>query len=264
MFLISGTRAGEKKLGHVADYCQICQAIKPFQLSRMGIGEHLYFLPFGASTVTGHTATCHDCKVRMNVNAVCYSGIAKKPGYDVESLIQETFPTVLEIHAGRLTIARLLLEGKLKSSEREVMLMDLWQKFALHTEEKTGKGIQLGGKGGWGILITFAIAVLLAISTFWLPPAWHGGMFQAMGIAILIGTIYSVIQMALDPGRASREILAALALSLKPFAPSREEVVNYLDRLKRAGFKLGKKIKPDALMAAISTHDAPPFTLRVD
>lgn len=263
MFLISGTRSGEKNLGYVAEFCQICQAIKPFQLSRMGIGDHLYFLPFGASTVTGHAATCHDCKVRMNVNAVCYSGIAKKPGYDVESLINDTFPSVHEIHAGRLTIARLLLEGKLESSEREVMLMDLWQKFALHAEEKTGKGIQLGGKGGWGLLITFAIAFLLAISTFWLPPAWHGGMFQVVGITILIGIIYSVIQMALDPGRVSREILSSLALSLKPFSPSREEIVTYLGRLNRAGFKLGKKIKPDALMAAISTNDVPPFTLRV-
>jgi hypothetical protein len=228
----------------------------------METGDHLYFLPFGSSQVMGHAATCHECKVRMNVNAVCYSGIVSKPGYDMELLIRDTFPSVREIHAGRIALAKLLLEGKLKSAEREVMMMDLWQTYALHTEEKTGKGIQLGGKGGWGLLITFVFAFALVLSTIWLPAAWHGGLFKAVGIVILIGGFYSIIQMVLDPGRVSREILSALASSLKPFAPSREEVVAYLDRLKRAGFKLGKKIKPDVLMTAISMNHAPPPTLR--
>lgn len=263
MFLISGSQTADKKLGFVADFCHTCHAIKPFQLNRIGEGEHLYFIPLGCSQVTGHIGQCQDCRIQVSLNALCYSDIAKSPGHDLESLIQGTFPTVREFHAGRLALAKLLFEGKLPSAEREVMLTELWQNYALHTEATTGKGIQFGGRGGWGLMFTFLAAFILALSTIWSPPAWHGATFQAMGVVFVIGVIYSITQMILDPGRVSREILSSLALRLKPFDPSRDEIVAYLERLKRAGFKLGRKIKPDTLMLEISSAHAASPPLRM-
>lgn len=257
MFLLSGTRTSEKKLGYIADFCPTCQSIRTFQLNRMGVGDHVYFVSLGCSQVLGHSGVCQDCKISMSVNALCYSGLSKVPGHDPESLITATFPNVREIHAGRLALARLLFEGKLKSAERDVMLADLWQSFAVYAEEKAGKGIVLGGRAGWGIVFTVGAVLLLSLSTILLPPASHETLFFAAGLALVAGVVYSIVQIALNPGRVSREIQAALALRLKPFDVSREEIVDYMGRLKRAGYKLGNKIKPDFLMSEIASARVP-------
>ncbi|MBC8127191.1 MAG: hypothetical protein H8M99_08630 [Gloeobacteraceae cyanobacterium ES-bin-144] len=199
----------------------------------------------------------------MTANPLYFSSFAKEVGHDLESLIRATFPNVREIHAGRLALAKLLLEGKLKSSEREVMLMDLWQSFALQAEVGDAKaGMHIGGRGGWAILITLVVTLILGFSTIWLSPDLQGAAFLLMSVFLVVGLVYAIIQVALEPGRLKRRITESLAQLLKPFEMSREEVVTCLDRLKLAGYKLGKKINPDALMSEISSANTAPPLLR--
>lgn len=253
MMIISGTSAKEKKLGHVADFCQTCQAITPFLVTQNKIGEHLYFVPFGSAVVTGHIATCQTCKIGINTNAICYSDFVKPAGHSIDSLITATFPNVREIHSGRLALAKILHEGQLKHAEREIMLTNAWLNFATAHEQSSGKGIQISGPGGKCLLVTFLFTFVGLISTLFVPSAQVVNLFQAIGLIALIGIIYSIILFIKQPGQVKRELLQRLAHALKPFSITREEIVTYLVRLNRSGYRLGKKVKPDTLFAEIMT-----------
>lgn len=255
MLIISGTSAKEKKLGHVADFCQTCQAITPFLISQNKIGEHLYFVPFGSAVVTGHIATCQTCKISVNTNAICYSDFVKPAGHNLESLITSTFPNVREIHSGRLALAKILHDGQLGHAEREIMLTNLWLSFATSHEQATGKGIQINGPGAKWLVATLLFTFASLIATMFAPVAYQDKLFQTIGLISAIGFIHSIIQFIVQPGQVKRELLKAIANALKPFSITREEIGTYLARLKRSGYRLGKKIKPHALMAEIMSAD---------
>lgn len=264
MFFLSGTRSAVKKLGYVADFCPSCQSIQPFLLSRKGVGEHAYFVPIGSSKTLDHVAQCLTCQVGYSVNPLIYKDHARTPGESVEALVAATFPDVRAIHAGRIEMARLLKEGRLGSSERALMLSDVWLGFARQSEENAG-GIQLGGKGGMLLLLTFAVATALAISSIWLPPDWHARVFQTMGLVLVVGFLVSIILIALDPGRMRRELMGRLATNLRPFSSSPDEIATYLGRLSKVGYKLGRQIKADKLTEKIraTTGSGTPPPLRV-
>ena len=251
MLIISGTSAKERKLGHVADFCQTCQAITPFLVTQNKIGEHLYFVPFGSAVVTGHIATCQTCKTGVNTNAICYSDFVKPAGHSIESLITATFPNVREIHSGRLALAKILHDGQLKHSEREIMLTNLWLNFATAHEQSAGKGIQISGPGAKCLLVTFLLTFAGLIATLFVSRAHVENLFLAIGIIAMIGIIYSIFLFIRQPGQVKRELLQRIAHTLKPFCITREEIGTYLARLNRSGYRLGKKIKPDALIAEI-------------
>jgi hypothetical protein len=254
MMIVSGTSAKEKKLGHVADFCQTCQAITPFLVTQNKIWEHLYFVPFGSAVVTGHIATCQTCKISINTNAICYSDFVKPAGHNIESMITATFPNVREIHSGRLALAKILHDGQLKNAEREIMLTNVWLNFATAHEQSVGKGIQIHGPGAKCLLVTFLFTFAGLIASPFVPRDHVGNLFQAIGIIALIGIIYSIILFIRQPGQVKRELLQRIAHTLKPFSITREEIGTYLVRLTRSGYRLGKKIKPDALIAEIMTE----------
>ncbi|MEK7950631.1 hypothetical protein [Luteolibacter soli] len=73
---------------------------------------------------------------------------------------------------------------------------------------------------------------------------------------LVLGGLYSFVQLLLEPRRIfNRKILPRLAKALRPFHPTKEELASYLERFKRASFKIGKKVKPEVLWDAIQNVD---------
>jgi hypothetical protein len=66
------------------------------------------------------------------------------------------------------------------------------------------------------------------------------------------GTIYTFIQMHLGPARFFRaRVLPPLAKSLKPLAPTRDEIVERINHCKTLGLKIGKVAKPSEVWARL-------------
>ena len=262
MFIFWGSRKTEKKEGYVAEFCPVCRAIKPFQLSRVGVSDHLYGVSLGQAKVLGHAGICQECGIRIGVDAVGYTAFAKYPGTDVEALIRQTFPRIREARAPRLALEDQVRTGTLAPADRETLLMEPFHLFSDLTEANFAGSIHIQGKGGWGCLGTFvvAFAVLLICNAIWVLPEQRDSIMGIFFGILVIGGLYSFVQLLLEPGRIfSRKIIPGLAKALAPLKPTKEELASCIERFKRSGFKIGKKTKLDVLWKAIQPPDPASF-----
>ena len=255
MFFYGGTRRTEKSLGYVADFCCNCRAPRACRISRVGMADHAYGISLGSQGVTGHTATCDACGHAFDVNAMMYAGFAPRQGHDIEELARETFPNLGYVHGHRLLQEQQLLSGQLSAADREMFFNEIFQRFALAAEKSIGGGIQIRGRGGWGCFGTFLLAGIVFLTgslMMTLPEQRAQILWIAAGI-LVVGGIYSIIQLALEPGRLFREkLVPSFADALKRLKPHKEEVAYCLDKMKGLGFKLGKKLDTETLWNAIT------------
>jgi hypothetical protein len=76
--------------------------------------------------------------------------------------------------------------------------------------------------------------------------------FAAVGLAMLAGGLFTLVQHALGTKRRVRtEFIPALAGALRPLKPTKEELQSCLGAFKSEGWHLGKEIKTDTLWAAL-------------
>ncbi len=259
MVFISGTQRTEKKLGYVADFCPVCHGFQSFRLSKIGSGDHLYFIPLGTNQVLGHIATCLKCGTVLEADPLVFRAFAKKVPNQVESLIDETFPDIRRVRAARLELESKTVARTLDASERQMLIGELFRHFETRVVART-KGVQIQGRGGWGCLGTVLLGALLlvAVNLLSTDSDKRAMVFPALGAIALVGGLISFILMLLEPGRImKREILPALAAALHPVKASEEELETVLTRLRQSGFLIGKKVKLTRLMAAMNPMPSP-------
>lgn len=254
MVIVSGTQQKIKKLGYVAEYCPICRSIEPFKISKVGMEDHIFFIPLGMKNVTGHLGMCMSCSDSREVDAMIYSDIAKKQGSDIEALIKKTYPKIREVYAERLELEARLITGNLTPEEREFLIMEVFQIYGKRTDEHFHAAFQAKGPGGWAFLITIAVSVTLLIMNMKYDYALEerDSYLAGVGIFFLLGLFTSVVLMFLEPGRSFKtKIIPQLAAALVPLKPGRDELTVCLTKMERAGFKIGKKTKVETLWNAI-------------
>lgn len=259
MFIFWGTRKTETKEGYVAEFCPVCREITPFLVRRIGMADHLYGISLGKGKVLGHAASCEDCNTPLGVDALDYRAFAKRRDQDIPALISETFPNIRNARAERLSLEDQVKAGTLDEAHRQAMLLEPFQIFSAATEANFTGQLHIGGRGGWGCLGTFVAAAALGfVGNAVLMNPEHREKIGFAALAILVaGGLYSFVQMLLEPNRAfARKILPGLAKSLRPLRPTQDELAACLERFKRAGFKIGKKMKPEVLWNAIQ-HEGP-------
>jgi hypothetical protein len=247
MFIIFGTQKKIKKLGYVAEFCNLCRAIKPFKISKVGMEDHIFFIPLGMKNVIDHEAVCTVCQTKRDVDVMTYKSIEKASGIELEVLISKTFPGIREFHANRLQLERKLAIGTLTPEERETFILEVFHIFNTRAEENFHAAFQARGHGAWifGITLVAAFAALLMISgSAELSPEQRENFLSSLGILFLFGIVTSVILMILQPGRTFRNaIVPALAVAFKPLNPSREELAICLEKMNHSGYIIGKKTK---------------------
>lgn len=259
MFIFWGTRTTEKKHGYVADFCPICRKITPFRISRFGTVGHFYGISMGRQKLLGHAGYCENCGTQIGVDATSYEAFEKESGNDVESLIRTTFPSIREARAARLALEEKVRAGTLDPEERRALLMEPFHLSSELTEATLSGETKIQGRGGWGCLSTVlvSLAVLFIGNAIWADPEEREKVLTVFTILLIGGGIVSLILLVLEPGRIfSRKIVPNLVAALKPLKPTKEELAACLDRFKRSGFKLGKKIKAERLWKAIHPDPA--------
>ena len=247
MFIIFGTQTKIKKLGYVAEFCNLCRAIKPFKISKVGMEDHIFFIPLGMKNVIGHEAVCTVCQTKRDVDSMLYKAFEKTTGSALEVLIRETFPSIRDVYANRLCLEDKLINGTLNPAERETFILEVFQIFNRRTEENFYTAFQARGPGAWLFGFTFiaSFLVLIFISrSAEFSPAQRETILSTLGVLTVFGMLISVILMILQPGRSFRNtIIPAMAVAFIPLNPSKEELASSLGKMERSGFKIGAKTK---------------------
>src|SRR5687768_11530581 len=99
MAIVWGKKSVEKRLGYAADFCPICREINPFQVFRLAVADHIYYVSLGEGKLLGHIGECSKCKTKIPVNPMRYKTFFFAPGNDIEKLILETYPNIRSDYA---------------------------------------------------------------------------------------------------------------------------------------------------------------------
>lgn len=242
MFIFWGRKIVRRKLGYVADFCGICRAASEFELQRIGSVGHVYYLSFGEGALVGYERKCTGCGTSSAADANRYARISPAT-LALEQLKRSTFPGLDEAIQERMALEERIRTSPhmLTRAEREALIRNPFLLLSPKVEKRfSSTHIDLGV----GLALLGAIAVLCAapVMASAVGQDAEGKIFL---VAIAIGTALVIWQsLESGPRYMRKEILPVLAKSLKPLQPSEAEIGQALEELKKAGHKIGKKLKP--------------------
>jgi hypothetical protein len=258
--IIWGKKKVEKTLGYVAELCPICRAAKVFRISRVGVAGHIYFIPMGEGELADHIGQCQECGTKISVNPTKYQAFEQQSTTEIERLIQSTFPIFRSVYAERLEILdRLKKHKSVPTYNRHLWLMEPFECLAVDAEERYANA-RFDKESGIGCVGTMLLLVFLICGSSAVGSSSLAGniMFLVMGLVVIVGPIYTLVQVALAPNRyVQRSIIPRLAKSLSPLNPGKEEITQCLSMLQTQRFRIGRKINPEKLWQAIQKNQAP-------
>ncbi|KQZ34174.1 hypothetical protein [Duganella sp. Root1480D1] len=249
MFIVWGRKITRRTLGYVADFCGVCRVPRAFRMTRLGSVGHVYYISFGEGNLVGHERACTSCGAFSEADVNAYAGISKSSG-SLESLKRETFPGLDAALEQRLALeVRVQTAPHLLSAEERMGL--IFSPFNLLSPKverhfatmRMDGGVALAIAGGIGLCFLVP-AIGGAISPEYGPPGFLLGLVAGFGLLIW--------QLLAAGGRFMRkEIVPLLAQSLSPVKPNEAEIERALGEFKRAGHKIGKKLKAAQVIEAI-------------
>ncbi len=254
MFIVWGKKRVERGLGMVADFCPICREVQAFQLIRIGLAGHIYYISFGEGKLSGHLIRCGKCGVDLGVDSTRYATTEKESRVNLEVLIRDTFPNLREKYA-----ARLELEARIKRT-RSALAGDEYMRFLMEpfsllnplVEIRFAKSTEMDKESGLGCLGTVVVGAALFFGSMKFRGPTQDKVLLSALMLVAIGTIYTFVQMHLGPGRYFRaKILPSLVKSLKPLQPTRDDLASCIERCKTLGLKIGKVAKVDEVWAQL-------------
>jgi hypothetical protein len=254
MIFVWGTKRVEQNKGLVADFCPICRNIRTFQLVRVGMAGHVYYISFGAGKLAGHIIRCTECSVDLSVDPTRYRKTEKDSRVELAVLIRDTFPDLLDTCSTRLELeTRIkLTRSTLSEDEYKRLLMEPFVLLNPQVEQRFAKSTEMDKESGLGCLAT----VLIGGGLFFWAMKFRGPTQDKILVAALImaviGTIYTFVQMHLGTGRFFRaKIQPSLVKSLTPLRPTREDMADCIERCKTFGLKIGEIAKADEVWSRL-------------
>ena len=162
-FIVWGKKRTERLLGHTADFCHICRAITPFQVRRIGLAPHLYYVSFGEGELVGHLATCMKCGNPKWVDPAVYATFEKHPGLDIRALTVKTYPGIAKEYGERLETEEKIRRRTLTypGDERMAWLLEPFLYLADQVEERCKGDAKLDRDSGIGCLGTILACMLI-------------------------------------------------------------------------------------------------------
>jgi hypothetical protein len=254
MLIVWGKKRVERNIGMVADFCPICREVRAFKLIRVGLASHVYYVSFGEGQLAGHIIRCCECGVNLGVKPTRYAKTEKDSHVNLETLVRDTFPNLREAHA-----ARLELETKIKRT-RSALSGDEYRRFLMEpfsllnpqVERRFAKSTEMDKQSGIGCLGTLLVGVALFFGSMKFSGPVQDKILLAALIFVVIGTVYTFVQMHLGPGRFYRaKILPLLVKALKPLQPTKEDLAECIERSRTLGLRIGKVAKVDELWARL-------------
>ena len=251
MFIVHGTKRKVRSLGWVADFCQICRRPQPFQLFRIGLASHVYFISFGQGKLAGHIMECKECGTKSGTDESRYASIAKAPGTDFAALASATMPNLPETLGARLAFEKQLVDGTASvdpETRMEILIEPFVVMEGMIAERNASAGMDRPTSFGClGTLVVLIALVALIVFAKWATQTVD--YILAVGFTVIgAGVVYTIAQMCLSMRRYTRsQILPRLVASLARLRPTEAEIAETLASCKKAKMKVARAVKADAL-----------------
>jgi len=257
--VIWGTKRKLKKLGKAADFCSICHRVQPFEISRVNMVKHVYYIPMGGGKVVGHSAACTECSVTMFVEAERYKIYSDQAAISLQDLIRKTNPDLEEELKNRLPLEKKIWNKEhLDPDERRFLVSEPFNVISPMLEMRYKDSLPLDKNTGRSCLFTIAIplVVLFIASLFYRSAVGDylkllAYVLVGVGVLITFFNIFTIQSRYLD-----RFVYPLFAKALSPLNPTLDEITTAADKYKKLGLIVGRKIKPQKIYDAIhQTND---------
>lgn len=259
MFIVHGTKRKVRRLGWVADFCPICRRPQQFELSRVGLASHLYFISFGEGKLVGYARRCDSCHITLNADDTRYATISKQRATDFADLAARTMPDMPEKLGERLLLEKRIAEQphSLDPRARAEVIAEPFHIADTLLEAREARSTEMDRPAGIGCLGTILIFAGMVLGAIYIPKRMENTFFGVMGVALVIGAIYTFVQTNLAPRRyLNSKIIPLLAKALRPLRPTRDEITETLARCKQSGRIIARRVKLDRLWREIISEKA--------
>jgi hypothetical protein len=252
--IILGTKKVEKKLGYVAELCPICRAPRAFEVKRIGVASHIYFISVGEGQLAGFSGRCQQCATQIPIDGPKFGKFEESPSTDIETLIQSTYPGFHGDYEERLEIEDRLKRGEtVVLTNREKWLIEPFEMLSMDVEERFANA-RFDKESGIGCAATAMVFSFLCCgsSAVGEKDLLRDIMHLGMAAVAIVGLVYTVILIFSAPNRyIQREIVPRLARALRPVIPTKPEISECVARMKSKGHRIGKRINEEKLWMAI-------------
>jgi hypothetical protein len=237
----------------VADFCSNCLEVREFELLAYGIGDHAYFVSLGLTETQGHLKKCCTCHLPVVTNLARYEKIASRRPTSLNSLVHETFPTLLVTEAERIRIANEVKASApaLTPAQRQNRMIEVLQVFNPLVEHRYANWSDFDRQSGSGCLLTLA-AVFVCINRGCASTKSDAGFkwwIEGAFYTLIAGFVVTLILTSFGPSRfMRREILPGIAHGLAHLRSSEQEIADALKRGRDLRLKIARKVHLPSLM----------------
>ena len=246
MLLVWGRRWYTRKLGFVADFCEICRRPQPFQLERQSLIGHFWYLPMGTTHAVRHQGRCTHCDTEMATEHLRYATVATKNPRSTRELLEATLPDHARVLERRIAAERVVRDNvtALPADSRRDLLVRPFVTLSPMVEQRFAN-THLDLWSG-----------LAALSLFVFPGLFRGlwsvispdteELGALVGLATSVGFIMWTASGA--KRRWIRRVIAPrLGNSLAPLKASVAEIEAIVGELRTHDHKLGKYLRASDL-----------------
>jgi hypothetical protein len=241
MFIVWGRKLVYRQVGHVADFCPICRAPRPFGLKRVGSAGHVYYISAGEGELVGYERTCRECGTAFQADPAVYASVSKQ-ALPLAELAKLTFPNMDQVLRDRLALEERvrLAPALLTPQERHALIRSPFLLLSPKVEKRFAS-THLDKEIG------LSMAAALALLIFGGPlvhAAFPDSAELGVLISIVLGVALMVWQVAASGRRfMQRHVIPTLAMSLRPLKPTESELRAVLAELKQLKHKMATKLK---------------------
>jgi len=241
MFLIWGERVTNRKIGHVAEYCQDCDKITRFSLVRKGLASHLFFISVSKGQLIDNCGICQECFNEYQIVPMEYASMKKKRDkMDIEQLILETNPKLAHVN---------------KSSQGEYERESAIRAPFLNCSRAITNYNQQGGAIDWIGVLALLIFPFVLLSSLYVVFNHFSDKYIPYGAGFtVIGCIVGLSYILANKSKRyfNRELYPVMLERLKALNPKREELEFCLAGLKKYSYPVAGVVSSDKILRDVN------------
>lgn len=248
MLLVWGRKWYTRKLGFVADFCEICRRPQPFTFERRSLIGHFWYLPMGETHAVQHQGRCTLCATPIHPEQARYAQVVKKKTASTRDLLAATLPNHEQLLQQRMAVERLVRDdvAALSPATRRDLLVRPFVALSPVVEQRFAT-LHLDAWAGAALASLFALPLLMhAIWAQVSPDDADSG-----GLAGLTMSAALIVWAAIGAKRRwIRKVVAPrLTDSLAPLHATDAEITGIIGELRTHKHKLGKYLRPADLQS---------------
>ncbi len=250
---IWGKKYVYRRLGYVADFCPLCREVRAFELKRVGLAGHVYYISLTEGELAGHERRCTVCDTEFNAKPEIYARPSKELR-TVRELLPLTFPNLVTYHAARFATEKAIRDPfeKISQQDRMALIKEPFTLLSPKAEERF-RGSFIDAQSIAAFLLAIFVGGFVVAGLMAFRPADEEPFLL---VADLI--VACVVAWAWSLRSRSRfihkGILPPLVTALHPLKPTPGEITVVLNDMKALGLRIGAKIKPEWVMAGLKSH----------